>query len=623
MKTSAIHQRVADFLKDYPPFSYLPPEALDRLAGSGRVLFREKDDMIFEEGRARDRYVYVIQQGGVRLSVSRAGVETLTDLRGPGELVGVGGAAGATAYQRSAHAVEDSILYALDAAEFHKECEAYPRASRFVSVLLNLGPVEPEAGVEGRSVNWFGGAEAPLDWEGGRAMTCAPNLSVREAACRMREVEDGAMVVVNTDGHPIGICTNYDLRCRVATGEISVDAPVSDLMRSPVFTTSPEVSVGGTLLEMMRRGARHLCITEDGTPNTRVLETLSESALMLFYGNNPLLVLRAIGSAEDIDMLAKLRDRADTLLRRGLQTFGDVDWYCEIVAEIDRALIRRAAWLIRRKHGGDYASRASILLLGTAGRREKLARTEVGLAIVVPDPVEVEEAREFLAEMNAALVHCGYARRTQRRDADAESWCHDIEEWSRRIREWVAFDNVLKLHAHLALFDFDPLSPGCPLDEKLRRVFAEALGASPQFISQLAKDAVSHMPPLTFFEGRAVDEDGKPIGVLDINDRAFWAVSDVARLLALESQETRALSTLARLNLARPRFPAAQGVFDDASRAVRIILFLRARNSFLHGGEGNVFSPGALSLTDQALLKFTFRAISALLDFVAKQHDLK
>jgi hypothetical protein len=56
---------------------------------------------------------------------------------------------------------------------------------------------------------------------------------------------------------------------------------------------------------------------------------------------------------------------------------------------------------------------------------------------------------------------------------------------------------------------------------------------------------------------------------------------------------------------------------------VRIILFLRARNAFVTGGDGNVFSPGALSLADQALLKFTFRAISALLDFVAKQHGMK
>lgn len=623
MKTSAIHRRVADFLKDYPPFCYLSSEALDRLAGSGRVLFRERDDVIFEEGKARDRFVYVIQQGGVRLSVSRAGIETLTDLRGPGEIVGVGGAAGATRYQRSAHAVEDSILYALDAAEFHKECEANSRAERFVSVLLNLGPVEPEAGVDGRSVNWFGGAEAPLDWEGGRAMTCAPDLPVREAALRMREVEDGAMVVVDETGRPVGICTNYDLRRRVATGEVPVDAPVSDLMCGPVFTSPPDVSVGSALLEMMRRGARHLCITEDGTPQTRVLETLSESALMLFYGNNPLLVLRAIGTAEDIDMLAKLRDRADTMLRRGLQTFGDVDWFCEIVAEIDRALIRRAAWLIRREHGGEFAPGSCLLLLGTAGRREKLARTEVGLAVVVRAPGEVAEGRQFLAEMNAALVRCGYARRTQRREADEETWCHDAAEWRRLIQDWVATDDIAKLHTRLALFDFDPLDPGCLLNDELRKAFTEAVEASPHFASQLARDAVSHMPPLTFFEGKAVDEDGKPIGVLDINDRAFWAVSDVARMLALEVKETRALSTLARLDLARRRFPEAHSIFGDASQAVRIILFLRARNAFLYGGEGNVFSPGALSLSDQALLKFTFRAISALLDFVAKHHDLK
>lgn len=60
MQTSAIHQRVVDFLKEFPPFGYLEEEALERLAADGRVLFREAEDVIFEESKARGRRIYVI-----------------------------------------------------------------------------------------------------------------------------------------------------------------------------------------------------------------------------------------------------------------------------------------------------------------------------------------------------------------------------------------------------------------------------------------------------------------------------------------------------------------------------------------------------------------------------------
>jgi CBS domain-containing protein len=436
----------------------------------------------------------------------------------------------------------------------------------------------------------------------------------------MAAVEDGAMVVVDEAGCPQGICTNFDLRTRVATGEVPVDAAVREVMHAPVFTIPPGLSVGNSLLEMMRRGARHLCVTEDGTAATRALETLSEHGLMVLYGNNPLTVLRAISSAPDVPTLAALRDRVDGLLRRGLQRPTDVDWYCEVISEIDRALIRRVAGLIRQNHGGTVA--VSLLLLGTAGRREKLARTEIGLAAILPDGAECADTRAFFVEITAALERCGFARRTTARGRSPEIPVFSLAAWERIFREVITWPREGDIHSRLALFDFDPLEPGCPLAGRLREVVREAVEGSMEFRAILARDALDHVPPLTFFEGHAVDEKGEPIGVFDINDRAFWAVSDVARALAFERGELEARSTLARLQLGAEAFPAHSGVLKEAARAVRIILYLRARNAFLTGGEGNVFTPDSISLADQAMLKASFRAITKLLDFMRTHSGL-
>lgn len=618
MKTSAIHQRVADFLKEYPPFSYLKADALERLAGKGRVLYREKGDLVFEEGSTRGRFIYVIQQGGVRLTFHNGGKETLVDLRGVGEMLGADGTQPVYCY--SAWAIEDTILYAIDAVDFHEECAANAKAARSLSLLLTADPGEAERDAAGKPVDWFQEHFSAKEIQISSLLKCVPGTRISDVARAMKDVEDAAMVVVDPEDRPIGICTNHDLRSRVATGEISPQAPVQELMQSPVYTISPEAAVGAGLIEMMQRGARHLCVTEDGTPGSRAIGMLSEHSLMLLYGNNPLTLLRGIQRTKDIDELAALRGRADVLLQRGMRTFADVDWHCEVMAEIDRAVIRRVIWFLDRQEG--LGSGISVLLVGTAGRREKLVRNPVGLAAIVPDStLEAQKRGEaFLARVQELLVRCGYQ---QGFGSPAERECFSANVWKENFLQWVSHPIDSDIHTRLALFDFDPLNPVCSMAADMRDVLAESIRRTPSFLALLVNDARAHMPPLTFFEGNAVDDEGRQLGALDLNDRVFWAVSDAMRVLAFEAGEIEVAPTLIRLARAGERFPEQKELFAEAAKAVRIVLFQRARNAFRTGGSGNLLLPSDLTRTDQALLKFSFRAISRLLDFVLHRYNLK
>ena len=44
LRSSSSYYRVADFLKEFPPFSFVGDEDLLRLAGTGRVKFHEADE---------------------------------------------------------------------------------------------------------------------------------------------------------------------------------------------------------------------------------------------------------------------------------------------------------------------------------------------------------------------------------------------------------------------------------------------------------------------------------------------------------------------------------------------------------------------------------------------------
>ena len=67
MKTSVIKYRVADFLKRYPPFTEMSDLDLLDLAASGRVVFHESDEYVFQKDESRGSIIWVIQQGRIHL----------------------------------------------------------------------------------------------------------------------------------------------------------------------------------------------------------------------------------------------------------------------------------------------------------------------------------------------------------------------------------------------------------------------------------------------------------------------------------------------------------------------------------------------------------------------------
>ena len=89
MRTSTISYRVADFLKQHPPFDLLKEEALLRLAASGRVKMHQRGERIIWQGREPGPFFFVIQQGTVRLVRETDQGEDLHDLLGVGDLLGV------------------------------------------------------------------------------------------------------------------------------------------------------------------------------------------------------------------------------------------------------------------------------------------------------------------------------------------------------------------------------------------------------------------------------------------------------------------------------------------------------------------------------------------------------
>ena len=69
MDTSEIRYRVADFLKQHPPFNAVEDADLVSLAANGRVRFFPNDEFLAWQGEPHKTHILVIQQGTVSLGV--------------------------------------------------------------------------------------------------------------------------------------------------------------------------------------------------------------------------------------------------------------------------------------------------------------------------------------------------------------------------------------------------------------------------------------------------------------------------------------------------------------------------------------------------------------------------
>ena len=632
MQAASIGYRVADFLKQHPPFQFLDSDALLELAMSGRVKFHEGGERVYEQGRPRGRFVFVIQQGCVEILTQGHSGEELRDLRGEGDLLGLGAFLEEETHRHTARTAGDVLLYALPRDAFETLARGNGDVRRYLAAALSLGDghaVAPGAAREAGLSPWI--AALPLRGGATPLVTCPPDLAVRDVARRMQRAGSSLGVVVDDQGRPLGCIRDADLRGRVATGELPLDAPARQLMTG-LPTAPPGQTAGEYLLTMLRERSDVLALTADGGAGSPVESLVVEQDAMLCGGNSPLPVRAAIERAPAPGELRELRERSEALLLEGLAGLAGLEWHRAVASELHRALLERSVALAEAALAEDGAPAPDLphcwLLLGAAGRDELLTRFDLDVGLVYADPGAHDEAeagegfRRLGERVAAALAACGFERSDAVPGPAAPSRCLPLSGWGRRFEE-IASDPITSgAWRALACFDLQPACGDRGLVETLRERIVASLAGNDNFVPLLANDSLAHLPPLTFFQGLVVDGEGVGHETLDLWRSALQPLVDMGRVLALERRDLDTTRTSSRLEGTLARHPEHAAVLREAGEAFRVALFHQARGGLRRGDDGSRIGPAELTRYDQQLLKAGFRSIAALLELTASHFGL-
>lgn len=606
---------MVSFLQNIPPFQFLSPVELARLAGHMTLEFFPKDTVILSAGHSTADALYVIYKGGVKLALaSQVGKQMLLDMRSEGEIFGLLSVMGRDPARLDVTAVEDTLCYSIPGEEVQRLISSH---AEFANYLIrtslarymdrSLQALRTQSGLMGDSERLLYSLAA-RDALGSKPLLCQKETSIREAARMLASAKATCLFVVDGNGAASGIITDRDFAVKVAAEALPLDLPVTKIMSSPVISIEGNERVFHALLAMVSSNIHHVLVTEQGAP----AGVLTAHDLMVLQGKSPLNVVRHVEEQNSVTELASARNRIAGLLPLLLREGAKASHITRVVAEVNDRLTAKVLHFAEAKLGPAPVPYCWVVL-GSEGRREQVFKTDQDNALIYSDAEHEGTAdyfKQFAAFVQDALAECGYPPCPGNFMASNPQWRQPLGVWLNYFQSWIREAERHGTEDALIMFDMRPVAGDFSLFEKIVAERRKWLSDAAPFKSMLALVSTEHKPPLGFFRNFVLERSGEHQDQLDLKLYGTGPIVNAARLLALDAgvEHTNTIDRLAAL----PPQEKDPMLIADLQEAFEFLSLLRIECQLRQLREGqplsNYIAPESLTHLQRGLLKEAFRA---------------
>ncbi|RIW18663.1 CBS domain-containing protein [Algoriphagus lacus] len=635
---NVIVNRVAEFLRRFPPFSFLGKDDLASVARSVEVLYLEKGEILFRQGEAAQPHFFVLKEGTIHLVQNSVQGEEIREVCDEGDVFGVLALLGKRPYLLTSKVIENSLIYAIPVAVFEKILEENSRVALFFAAGFAAGQVVVRQDLShgqkarGEFKNTSGDHSLMIFSDQSevkvseKVVSCAPEASIHQASKLMAEAQVSSIIICDDQGFPKGIVTDKDLRNRVLASGISPQQPVSSVMTSPVITRKKQDGFSDLYLTMIRNRLHHLVLTNDGSDQSPVCGIISDHDIFLSMGNSPAVLIHGLINTVEVSEMRKIRDRAEQMLRYYLENEVSMEFVSSVMTEINDVIIRQALALVQNQLLSDYPEMATVrfcfLSMGSEGREEQLLRTDLDNAILYEDVTAElhDKAAEYFLKLGEGIVEvllaCGFDPCPGKIMASNPEWVQPLSVWKKYFSEWILHPSPEALVKVSIFFDYRAVAGSKTLAEELTHHIYQEIGNKQIFLNFLAQNALTNPPPLGFFKDFMVEKSGEHRDQFDIKARAMLPLTDLARLLVLSHQVVGINNTFRRFEKLAELEPNYAELFAQAGKAYEILMRMRALEGLQNQNSGRYIQPKSLGKLQRQLLKNTFSPISELQEIV-------
>jgi len=627
---------VIGFLKKFPPFNSLDGNSLTDIALSCKIIYLEKNEILFKSGTPTHSNFYIVKDGAIGLSITSDTEETLIDKCDEGDILGLRPFFAKNDYLMTAKAREDCIIYAIPISDFQKYVtgnikvlefllESFASHTRNPYDKENRGKLISENVIYSEQVTdiqYF----QPIKYTR-NPITANPEDILKFIAKTMANSAIGS-VIIQDNQLPVGIITDRDLRNKVATGLLSIESHASDVMTSPVITVPENISVAEAQMMMLKHNVGHLCVTRDGTAKSVVSGIISEHDIVAAQSNTPGILLKQIRRAVRVKELKYVREKLTDLVQNSMDTNIPVSHISNIVAEINIAIVKRAIELAVQEIGSPPPVRFVWMNIGSQGRKEQLLLTDQDNALIFEDvPIDQYDTvkayfLELADKVTYTLSKLGYEYDKNGMMASNTEWCRSVSGWIKQYSTWINTPAQKSVERSTIFFDYDFVYGFPAIEDILTEAIQKNINRNKKFFAYLAADTLKNPPPLGFFRQFLVENDGEHKDNFDIKSRALEPLIDAARLLALSQNIKEITNTYFRFKKLAELEPQNAELFNECADTFNLLMRFRTEEGLLNNSDGKYLNLNELSKSDRVKLKNCFQPINDIQDHIKNRFSL-
>lgn len=635
MKNTISH-RVADFLKDFPPFSFLHQKDLEKLSEQISIVYKDKDAVIFAENDKTHDSFYVVHKGAVALKKNQK--NAVLDMCDEGDIFGLRPLLAQENYIMEAVAYEESILYAIPIAVFKPYALENRTVGNFLIESYASNTRNPYSDIhkdklygddlvhEHLHSNRDSFDLQPIKYSK-KIVTCSPSTTAKDIAKIMNKNKVGAILIVD-EMLPIGIITDKDLRNKIVTGDFSILTTAETIMTKPVITYPKKMTVTEAQMAMMKSNISYLCLTKDGTTNTKAVGILSKHDVMVALGNNPAVLIKALKRAKKPKEIKPIRARIMQLLQGYLDQNIPMTLISKIITELNEACTNRVIEICLGKMSSPPPVKFAWLALGSQGRSEQMLHTDQDNAIVYENVSDVfkEETKvyfsKFASLVNKGLFDIGYDYCPAEMMASNPKWCMSLDEWKSKVHHWITNPGKNEVLLSFIFFDYSVTYGDTEITSQLSDYIFETVKANPVFYVHLVSGALQSPSPTGFFRQFLVEQDGANKDNFDIKRRALMPLTDAARVLILSHSVKGISNTAERFEKLAELEPNNRDLYLSCSYSFKALLKFRTKQGLLHNDSGQFIALESLSKMEKIKLKRTFKTIKELQELISVRFNI-
>jgi CBS domain-containing protein len=633
---NTIAERVADFMKGFPPFDKLTSSQLILVAQQVSIIYVQKDKVIYNQGSVLQEHFYLIHKGAVTLQKELDGRIKRLDKLDEGDVFGLRPLFAKENYAISALGTEESILYAVPIEVFKPIAEQNREVSKFLLESFASNTESPYMSPPDLDIFIEEYGHQPLEQElfefqpapyVKHVVTSSPETSASDIALLMREGHVSS-VIITKNQIPLGIVTSKQIRNHIATGDLPFDTPAAELMTSPVLCYPKSVTIAQAQSSMIKHDVRFLCITKDGTPHSKLIGILSHHDIAVRKGANPAALMRAIKHAGSTKELQKIRESIQLLLEGYLQQGIPLTHFSKIIFELNDATIKRIISRCIAKLNTAPPVQFAWMSLGSQGRKEQLLTTDQDNALVFEDvaPNEIENVRAYFLilarKVNKRLKKIGFEYCVVDTMARNPSWCLTLTEWKEQFSKWSSDTGSDEILLCSIFFDFDISYGDVRLTDKLASHIFEITQNNPMFISKLATSSLRSPSPFGFFRQFLVENDGEYKDQFDLKTRGLTPMIDAGRVLALQFQMRGINNTAERFEKLAELDSANESLFLSCSFAFKAMLKFRVKHGLMNQNSGRFIELSVMTKEEKMKLKRSFKTLARLQNFIKTRFNV-